>query len=202
MVRPQGRAIQRAVRGGLMKGVFLYLRWLFLLLAAFGSLAGCGPNPRMVARAELAPSGELRTAVLFANPVLGSWDTATGELSGLAAEFGRAYALHLGVSSRLIGFSLAELLKSDPKKAWDIALLVEDPARGDLFDFSAPIAEVAVGCLVPVTSAIQAGEEVDRPGVRVAVELNSPIEAHLARSLRYATLVRSGSAKKGLQLLK
>ena len=67
---------------------------IFLLL-----LAGCSNMPSVppVARAELAPNGKLRVALIMSNQVLVSKDLRTGEIRGVTVELGNALAQRLGV---------------------------------------------------------------------------------------------------------
>jgi len=74
-----------------MKGIEFLLAMPVAALAIF--LAACAStSPTPGVRAELAPTGTLRVAVFTGNPVLGTRDKATGEVSGTTVTMGRALA--------------------------------------------------------------------------------------------------------------
>jgi polar amino acid transport system substrate-binding protein len=174
---------------------------LSLLLAAVLVLGGCA-DPLVAARAQLAATGELRAAVLFANPLLGRWDSATGQPTGLTAEFARAYGEHLGVPVRLLGYSQQELTRSARENAWDLALMLEDNVPDELMEQAGQLMAVEVTGLVRDESPLHEVTELDRAGLRLAVESRGPVEAAVAGRMKSATLVPVGSVKKGVQLLK
>src|SRR5438094_6009926 len=91
------------------------------------------------AAASLAPSGKLRAAINFGNPILATKNAATGEARGVSVDLARELARRLGVPVELVLFDAAgkvvEALKSD---AWDVAFVGIDPARAVDMDYSAP----------------------------------------------------------------
>jgi polar amino acid transport system substrate-binding protein len=123
--------------------------------------AGIG-NPAAAARADLAPSGKLRAAINFGNPVLAVKDPATGKVT--------------------------EALKSG---AWDVAFLAIDPVRAAEISYSPPYVVIEGRYLVPRDSLIRSNADVDRPGVRIAVATGSVYDLYLSRELKQATLVRT-----------
>ena len=79
---------------------------------------------------DLAPSGKLRAAINYGNPVLATKDPATGEPRGVSVDLARELARRLGVPAELVTYDAAgkvfDALKSE---AWDVAFLAIDPAR-------------------------------------------------------------------------
>jgi polar amino acid transport system substrate-binding protein len=71
-----------------------------------------------------------------------------------------------------------------------VGLAARDPARGEHLAFSVPFLEVDNGYVAVAGSALRHAEEVDRPGIRVAVAEGSAPDGVLTRNLRAATLVR------------
>ena len=53
---------------------------------------------------DLAPSGRLRAAINFGNPVLAQKDAATGEPRGVSAELARELGRRLGISVEFVPF--------------------------------------------------------------------------------------------------
>ena len=75
--------------------------------------------------------------------------------------------------------------------AWDVAFLGAEPQRAAEINFTAAYLEIPSTYLVPAGSAIQKIEDVDRPGVRIAVAAQSAYGLYLERSIKHATLVRT-----------
>ena len=117
-----------------MKGIESLLAPPVIALAAF--LAACATTPPATApgvRAELAPTGTLRVAVFTGNPVLGSRDRASGEVTGTTVTMGRALAARADVPARIIEYTAIAKLVEDAKTGeWDIAVVAFDPARRTL----------------------------------------------------------------------
>jgi len=140
--------------------------------------------------AEIAPSGKLRAAINFGNPILATRDPATGEARGVSVDLARALGARLGVPVELVLFESAGKVTSSIAQ-WDIAFLAIDPARASEIAFTAPYVVIEGAYLVPATSPIKANEEVDRAGTRVVVGAGSAYDLFLMRELKSATLVRA-----------
>ena len=153
--------------------------------------AGIG-NPAAAARADLAPSGKLRAAINFGNPVLAVKDPATGEPRGVSVDLARELGRRLDVPVELVTYDAAgkvtEALKSG---AWDVAFLAIDPVRAAEISYSPPYVVIEGRYLVPRDSLIRSNADVDRPGVRIAVATGSVYDLYLSRELKQATLVRT-----------
>ncbi|MDQ6916692.1 MAG: ABC transporter substrate-binding protein [Pseudomonadota bacterium] len=150
------------------------------------------PATRAAVVADLAPTGKLRAAINFGNPVLAFKDKATGEAQGVSIDLARELGRRLGVPVELVAYDAAgkvtEALKSG---AWDVAFLAIDPARAVEISFSPPYVIIEGAYLVPRDSLIRSNADVDRPGVRVAVGTGSAYDLYLTRELKHATLVRT-----------
>src|ERR687891_291238 len=99
-----------------------------------------------------------------------------------------------GVAVAYVPFARpGELADAAGQGIWDIGLIAAEPARAETIAFSPAYAEIEATYLVPAGSPLTTIEEVDRPGVRVAIAARSAYDLWLSRHLRYAELVRSGS---------
>ena len=58
-------------------------------------------------RNELAPTGTLRAAINFGNPVLAQKDPATGEARGVSVDIARELGRRLGVAVDFVAFDAA-----------------------------------------------------------------------------------------------
>jgi len=142
--------------------------------------------------AELAPTGKLRAAINYGNPVLAARNTTTGELRGVAVELSQELGRRLGVPLELVGYeSAAQLGAGLQAGEWDVAFLAIDPARARDVAFTLPYMEVEVTYLVPDRSSIRNASHVDRPVMRIAVERRNAADLFLSRELKHASLVRA-----------
>jgi polar amino acid transport system substrate-binding protein len=162
-------------------------------LGALALMCGCATTPMAPAAAvaDLAPTGKLRAAINFGNPVLASKDRASGEPRGVSVDLSRELAHRLSVPVELVTFDAAgkvvEALKSG---AWDVAFLAIDPARAVDIGYTAPYVLIEGAYLVREASPVRANADVDRRGTRVVVATGSAYDLYLTRELKQATLVR------------
>lgn len=144
------------------------------------------------ARAALAPSGTLRAAINFGNPILANRDAATGEARGVSVDLARELAKRLGVPIELVLYTSAgKVVEGIMSGAWDIAFYAIDPVRATDTNFSAPYVLIEGAYLVPRDSDIKRNEDVDRDGVRVVVGRGSAYDLYLTRELKKAKLVKA-----------
>ena len=144
--------------------------------------------------AELAPTGVLRAGINLGNFLLVSGKDPAGDPAGVAPDLAREIALRLGVPVAYVPFARpGELADAAGRGIWDIGLIAAEPARAETIAFSPAYAEIEATYLVPAGSPLTTIEEVDRPGVRIAIAARSAYDLWLSRHLRYAELVRSGS---------
>ena len=139
--------------------------------------------------AEIAPTGKLRAAINYGNPILASKD-ASGQPQGVSVDLARALGARLGVPVELVTFDSAGKVSSSVNQ-WDIAFLAVDPARATDIAFTAPYVIIEGAYLVPANSPIKSNDEVDRAGTRVAVGAGSAYDLFLTREIKAATLVRA-----------
>jgi polar amino acid transport system substrate-binding protein len=137
----------------------------------------------------LVPGGTLRAAINFGNPILAHRDPVTQQPGGVSVDLARELAGRLGVDLALMTFEAAgkvvEALKAD---LVDVAFVAIDPLRGQDVAYTAPYVLIEGAYLVRQDSPIRVNEEVDRPGVRVAVAPGSAYDLFLRRTLQQATL--------------
>ena len=140
---------------------------------------------------DFAPTGRLRAAINYGNSVLVQRNSATGELSGITVELARELGRRLGVPVDLVPFDAAgKVFDALKRGAWDIGFLAIEPVRAAEIDFTAPYVIIEGVYMVPQDSALKTVAEVDRPGVRIAVNKGSAYDLYLTRTLKHATLER------------
>ena len=177
-----------------------------LIVAIVGlMLMGCGaistaPTPE--AREALAPTGRLRVALQLANPLNATKEPASGEMTGVGFDLGRELARRIGVPFEPVSYpSVGALLDSGKLGTWDIAFVGFSPARAKEWDFTGLHLEVEFGYLVPSGSTIETMSDVDRPGVRMAVQEKSGPDSFFSRTLKNVVIVRASSNPGALELL-
>ncbi|HEX2885137.1 transporter substrate-binding domain-containing protein [Vineibacter terrae] len=144
--------------------------------------------------AQLAPTGVLRAGINLGNFLLVTGRSANGDPEGVAPDMAREIAARLGVPVSYVPYKTpGELADAAGSGAWDIGLIGAEPARAETIAFTAAYVEIEATYLVPAGSPLHSVADVDRPGVRIAVTARSAYDLWLARNIKHAELVRSGS---------
>jgi polar amino acid transport system substrate-binding protein len=157
-------------------------------LASF--VLGAGAQETTPAAKDLAPSGKLRAAINFGNPVLAQRGP-NGEPAGVSAALAHELAKRLNVPIEFVTFEEAgKVAEAAAEDKWDIAFLAIDPKRAATIDFTPPYVLIEGTYLTPANSPLKQVEDVDHNGIRVAVAENSAYDLYLTRNLKHAALVR------------
>ena len=155
------------------------------------------------AKAELAPTGSLRVAVFTGNPLIGSRNKKTGEVSGITVTLAKSLAERIGVAVLVIEYTaVSKVVEGASTGAWDIAVLGVDPARRNVIDYAPPHLTVDITYLVAPGSAIRSVADADRPGVRIAAARGGVPAIVLERMLGKATLVVAENEPAAFDMLR
>jgi polar amino acid transport system substrate-binding protein len=150
------------------------------------------PAPSADVVKSLAPTGTLRAAINIGNPVLVQRDAVTGAPCGVTVDLVRELERRLAVPTEFVVIDSAgksfEAVKSG---ACDVGFLAIEPARAAEIDFTGAYVVIEGVYAVRANSALKANEDVDRVGVRIAVNKGAAYDLFLTRSLKHATLVRT-----------
>ena len=139
--------------------------------------------------AALCPTGTLRAALIASNPVLVS-RRADGSLGGVSVAVARALAGHLGVPIELKPYdNPARYNDSLATDDWDIGLAARDPSRAEHLVFSTTFMEVDNGYVARPGATLTNADEVDRPGIRIAVAQGSAPHTVLRQLIKNAEIV-------------
>jgi len=141
--------------------------------------------------ADLAPTGVLRAAINYGNPVLAQRD-ADGNPGGVSTELASALADELGVAIEFVTFDAAgKVFAALPDSIWDLAFLAIEPVRSAEIEFSHPYVIIEGTYAVPDASACKTVADLDRQGTRIAVGQGAAYDLYLSRTLTAAELVRA-----------
>ena len=178
-----------------------------LITAGIGLLlAGCmtiDTAPTAEVRQALAPTGKLRVALQLGSPHNVIRDPVSGEMKGVGYDLGKELARRVGVPFEPVFYpSVGALLDAGKAGAWDVAFVGFSPARAKEWDFTALHMEVEFGYLVPGGSSISTMADVDRPGIRVAVQEKSQPDIFLSRTLKNGIVVRASSLAGTVDVLR
>ncbi len=150
---------------------------------------------------DLAPTGRLRVAINFGNPVLAQRDPAGGPPRGVSADLARELGRRLGVPVEYVTYDGAGAVTDALKiGAWDVCFLAIDPVRSAGIDFTAPYVVIEGTYLVPTDSKLREYADVDQDGVRIAVGRGSAYDLYLTRTLKHAQLVRKPTSVAALEM--
>lgn len=175
-------------------------RRIALRLGLSGLLAGAIFQPAAMAH-ELAPGGTLRAAINLGNPVLAGRDPAGGEPRGVSVDLARELARRLNLPLQLVPYTAAaQVVQAIRDGAVDLAFVAIDPLRGADIAYTPPYVVIEGAYLVRQDSPIRRNEEVDRPGIRVAVGKGSAYDLFLQRELKQATLVGAPNSQEVVNL--
>jgi polar amino acid transport system substrate-binding protein len=151
--------------------------------------------------AQLAPTGVLRAGINMSNFLLVTGRGPAGEPDGVSPGMARAIAEKLGVPVHYVPYPRpGELADAAGTGAWDIGLIGAEPQRAEKISFTAAYAEIEATYMVPPGSAITSLDQVDRPGVRIAVAARAAYDLWLERNIHQATLVRAEGLDGALDL--
>jgi ABC-type amino acid transport substrate-binding protein len=164
-------------------------RTALLALAAPPALAQ--PAPASLARA-FAPEGKLRAVINLGNPILAGRASEAVPPHGVSVDLARELARRLGLELEMVVVNAAgRAVETMRAGRVDIGFFAVDPARSQGIEFSPPYIEIEGAYLVRDASPITRLEEVDRPGTRIVVGLNSAYDLFLTREIRQASLLRA-----------
>ncbi|MBP6020816.1 MAG: transporter substrate-binding domain-containing protein, partial [Burkholderiaceae bacterium] len=81
---------------------------------------------------QLAPTGVLRVAINFGNPVLAQSDPLTGKPQGVSVDLAHEVAKQLGLPLKFVTFdSAGKVFAAVDTGVWDMAFMAVDPVRAE-----------------------------------------------------------------------
>jgi polar amino acid transport system substrate-binding protein len=149
---------------------------------------------------EIAPTGKLRVAMNANTAVLLTRAPDNTINGGVGFALAKLFATKFGTIVELVAYPNASTYtETFGKNEWDIGFGSRTPLTGEKADF---VADVLLNdywyIAAPGRQFANAGQ-VDRPGVKIGVGLNSASDQFLSRSLKSAQLVRGVDSTAGLR---
>jgi len=155
------------------------------------------------ALSELTDPGRLRVGINLGNILLVTGTSPSGDPQGVAPDMAAALAERLGVAVAYKTFATpGEVADAVERDEWDIGLIAIEPERAEKIAFCDAYVEIDATYLVPANSPLQSIEEVDRPGVRIAVSDRAAYDLYLTRNLKHAQLHRAKGLAGAFELFK
>ncbi len=153
------------------------------------------------ALSELTVSGTLRVGINLCNILMVTGHRHAGHPEGVAPDIAAAIAKRLGVAASYVTFATpGEVADAVERDEWDIGLIAVEPKRAEKIAFCDAYVEIEATYLVPKNSPLQSIEDVDQPGVRIAVSDRAAYDLYLTRTLKQAELHRAKGLRGAFEL--
>lgn len=162
--------------------------WLTALLLAGTTVAGAAPS---VAQ-RVKDSGELRVCIWPDYYGISLRDPRTGQLSGIDIDLAAAFAADLQATVRYVDSSFPTVVDDLLTDRCDVAMFAVGMTaqRARVLRFSRPYLQSDIYAITTRSSrVVQRWEDLDRPGVRIAVQAGTFMEPAMRAALKQATLV-------------
>lgn len=141
---------------------------------------------------KLAQGGVLRVAINTGNRALVKMDGTA--LSGFSPALARRLAAEIGTEMQPIIYDGAGKVFADAdQNKWDVGFLAIDAKRAKKIAFTRPYITIEATYAVRNPSDFGNIESVDHAGVKVLTSTGSAYDMHLSKTLKHATLERSGT---------
>lgn len=137
-------------------------------------------------------SGELRVCIWPDYYGISLRNPRTGQLSGMDIDLSTAFAAELKVTPRYVDSSFATLVDDLLQDRCDVAMFAvgRTAQRERQLRFSRPYLESDIYAVTTRSSrVVQRWEDLDKPGVRIAVQAGTFMEPVMAGALKHATIV-------------
>jgi polar amino acid transport system substrate-binding protein len=177
-----------------------FAAFIIILVTSFTAFAQTAPSPDVLK--DLAPTGKLRAAINFGNPVLAQ-KGPNGEPKGITPDLATALAKRLGVPVEFARREAAgKVFEALADGSVDVGFIAIELARATKVEFSPPYVIIEGTYMVRKDSPLKDVEDVDKPGIKIGIGLASVYDLYLTRTLKHAMLVRAsvGGAGAGIPL--
>ncbi len=155
------------------------------------------------ALSDLIEPGTLNVGINLGNILLVTGKSASGDPEGVAPDMAAGIAERLGVAVKFNTYATpGEVADAAARNEWDIGLIAVEPKRAEVIAFCDAYVEIEATYLVPEGSNLQTVDDVDQPGIRIAVSDRAAYDLYLTRTLKNATLHRAPGLPGAFELFK
>ena len=152
---------------------------------------------------ELTDPTTLRVGINLGNILLVTGTSPNGDPEGVAPDMAAAIAERLGIGVKYNTFATpGEVADAIERDEWDIGLIAVEPKRAEKIGFCSAYVEIEATYLVPEGSPLQTIDDVDQPGVRIAVSDRAAYDLYLSRTLKHGELHRAPGLPGAFELFK
>ena len=138
--------------------------------------------------AELDDPTTLRVGINLGNMLLVTDRKPDGTPVGVAPDMAARIAAALGTGVEFKCYPTPGEV-GDAIDTWDICLIAIEPKRAEIIDFCEAYVQIEATYLVPAGSPLEKIEDVDKPGIKIAVPARAAYDLYLTRTLQHAELV-------------
>ncbi len=154
-------------------------------------------------RAELVEPGVLNAGVNLGNILLVTGKSPSGAPEGISPDMAKAIAERLGVPVNYNTYATpGAVADAIGRNEWDIGLIAAEPKRAETIAFCSAYVEIEATYLVAEGAPLRTIDDVDKPGVRIAVSNRAAYDLYLSRTLQHATLHRAEGLPAAFELFK
>ena len=167
-------------------------RWTAALLGLLAVTCATSASAAPSASQRVQDSGELRVCIWPDYYGVSLRNPRTGQLSGIDIDLSAAFAGDLKVKPVYVDSSFATLIDDLLHDRCDIAMFAVGmtPQRAQALRFSRPYLESDIYAVTTRSSrVVKHWQDLDRPGVRIAVQAGTFMEPVMANALKQANLV-------------
>lgn len=164
----------------------------FCLAAAAAALLLAGPALAAPAGQRVKDSGELRVCIWPDYYGVSLRNPRTGQLAGIDIDLSAAFAADLKATVKYVDSSFQTLVDDLLNERCDVAMfaVAVTPQRQAQLRFTRPYLASDIYAVTTRSSrVVQRWEDLDQPGVRVAVQAGTFMEPVMSAALKKATLV-------------
>ena len=153
--------------------------------------------------ADLLDPTVLQVGINLGNILLVTGKKPNGDPEGIAPDMAAGIAEKLGIAVKFNTFATpGEVADAAERGEWDIGLIAIEPKRAEVIDFCNAYVQIEATYLVPDASPFQKVEDVDAPGVKIAVSERAAYDLYLSRTLKNAELHRAKGLPGAFELFK
>ena len=152
---------------------------------------------------KIAPTGVLRVGVNMSNFLLVNSKDKLGVIDGVSPGIGKKLAKELNISFEIVQFANPGLLADAvDNNEWDIGNIASEKERGKTIDFSDPYVNIDANFLFREEDNFKNNNDIDQPGIKIAVFKRSAYDLWLTENLKKAELIRVNSIEESHNLFK